>query len=319
MQTRRLGNSELGITRIGFGAWAIGGSWKFGWGAQDDTDSIAAIHEALEAGVNWIDTAAIYGLGHSEEVVARALADWSGERPYVFTKCSMRWDTSGEVTRSLKAASVRDEVEQSLKRLQTETIDLYQIHWPNPDNEIEEGWAELAKLKAEGKLRCIGVSNFNVAQLERARAIAPVTSLQPPYSLLERGIEADVLPYCGEHEIGVIGYSPMESGLLTGTMTRERIAGLPADDWRRNNRDFKEPALTSNLELVEVIKKISDRHGCSAGEVAIAWALLHPAITGVIVGLRKAGQAAGVLGGADLVLSGQDIAEIDGFFAARRV
>ena len=314
MEKRRLGNSNFEITTLGFGAWAIGGPWQFGWGEQDDSDSIAAIHEGLEAGMNWIDTAAVYGLGHSEEVVARAVREWSGDKPYLFTKCERAWGDDRVVTPSLKAASVRRECESSLKRLGVEAIDLLQIHWPQPDEDIEEGWATLAALKDEGKIRYIGVSNFSVAQMERAMAIAPITSLQPPYSLLERGIEADVLPFCHKHNIGVIGYSPMESGLLTGTMTRERIASLPEGDWRRNNRDFKEPALTRNLELVELLKVIAARHNAAPGEVAIAWVLRHPAVTGAIVGLRRAGQAKGVVGGASLILSPDDLIEIENFF-----
>jgi aryl-alcohol dehydrogenase-like predicted oxidoreductase len=310
MEKRRLGNSGLDITVIGFGAWAIGGSWKFGWGAQDDDESVAAIHTALEAGVNWIDTAAVYGLGHSEEVVGRALAEWTGAKPYVFTKCSMRWHENGDIYRDLTAASVRAECENSLRRLKIDTIDLYQIHWPNPEDQIEEGWAEMAKLKEEGKIRWLGVSNFDVAQLKRVQAIAPVTALQPPYSIVERGIEAETLPYCQAQNIGVIGYSPMESGLLTGTMTRERIASLPADDWRHNNRDFKEPNLTRNLALVENLKRIGARHGKTAGEVAIAWTLGNPAVTGSIVGLRRPEQAIGTLGAAGFHLTDAEREEI---------
>ena len=316
MEKRRLGNSDFEITTLGFGAWAIGGPWQFGWGEQDDADSITAIHEGLDAGMNWIDTAAVYGLGHSEEVVARAIREWIGEKPYLFTKCERAWGDDRMVTPSLKGDSIRRECESSLRRLGVETIDLLQIHWPQPDEDIEEGWTTLAALKDEGKIRYIGVSNFSVAQMERAMAIAPITALQPPYSLLERGIEADVLPFCQRHNIGVIGYSPMESGLLTGTMTRERIASLPEGDWRRNNRDFKEPALTRNLQLVELLKVIAARHNASPGEVAIAWVLRHPAVTGAIVGLRRAGQAAGVVGGASLTLSQDDLAEIEGFFRA---
>lgn len=320
MEKRRLGNSDMDITPIGFGAWAIGGSgWKFGWGHQEDADSIAALHEALEAGVNWIDTAAVYGLGHSEEVVARGLSEWKGEKPYVFTKCERAWDKNGQIVPSLKADSIRRECEDSLRRLQTDVIDLYQIHWPQPDEDIEEGWTALAELQQAGKVRWIGVSNFNEEQLARAQAIAPITSLQPPYSLLERGIEAKVLPYCQENNIGVIGYSPMESGLLTGTMTRERIAALPEDDWRRNNRDFKEPALTPNLELVELLKQIAERNGRTPGEIAIAWTLRHPAVTGAIVGLRRPGQAAGVLGAMNYRLSAADLDEIEAFQKAHPV
>jgi len=320
MHVRQLGNSDLEITAIGFGAWAIGGGgWQFGWGPQDDADSIAAIHEALDAGVNWIDTAAVYGLGRSEEVVARALRErggsGNGSKPYVFTKCSMRWGDDRQIYRSLKAASVREECEASLRRLGVEAIDLYQIHWPNPDAEIEEGWTEMAKLQQEGKIRYLGASNFSAEQLARVQAIAPITALQPPYSLLERGIESDVLPYCAASGIGVIAYSPMESGLLTGTMTRERIAAFPEDDWRRGNRDYKEPKLTRNLELVELLREIGARHGRSPGEVAIAWVLRDPVVTGAIVGLRRPGQAAGVLGAADFRLPDSDLEEIERFQA----
>lgn len=317
MEQRRLGDSDLEITALGFGAWAIGGGdWQFGWGPQDDADSIAAIHEALDAGVNWIDTAAVYGLGRSEEVVARALQERQGTRPYLFTKCSMRWDANGELYRSLTADSVREEVEASLRRLKVDVIDLYQIHWPNPEAEIEEGWTTLARLQQEGKVRHLGVSNFNVEQMRRAQAIAPITALQPPYSLVERNIEAEILPFCQQNHIGVIVYSPMESGLLTGTMTRARIADFPADDWRRKNRDFQEPKLTRNLELVELLKNIGARHGRAAGEVALAWVLRHASITGAIVGLRRPGQAAGVLGAADFRLRGDETEEIEAFFAA---
>src|SRR5437773_11799862 len=288
MNTRQLGTSNLHITPIGFGAWAIGGGgWDFAWGAQDDRDSIAAIHEALDAGINWIDTAAVYGLGHSEEVVARAL-EGVRDRPYVFTKCSMVWDERREIGHSLKADSIRRECEASLRRLRVDAIDLYQIHWPDPDEEIEEGWATMAALQREGKVRNIGVSNFNVAQMKRAQAIAPITSLQPRYSLLHREIEEDILPFVSRENIGVIVYSPMASGLLTGAMTRERLANLPADDWRRHNPEFQEPKLSKNLALVERLRAIGARHGKSAGEVAIAWTLRNPAVTGAIVGARNA-------------------------------
>src|SRR6202022_935929 len=247
MQTRQLGNSDLNITRVGYGAWAIGGSgWQFAWGSQNDNDSIAAIHRALELGVNWIDTAAIYGLGHSEEVVGRALKNWRSSRPYVFTKCGLRGDAKGEVQKALNADSIRKEVENSLRRLSLDAIDLYQIHWPpDPDSgELEEGWSTLADLKREGKVRWIAVSNFNVDQLRRAEKIAPVTSLQPSYSLIHREVEEEILPYCLRKGIGVIVYSPMASGLLSGTMTRERAAKLTAEDWRSRNSDFTEPKLS---------------------------------------------------------------------------
>jgi aryl-alcohol dehydrogenase-like predicted oxidoreductase len=318
MQTRKLGNSDLRITPVGYGAWAIGGSgWQFGWGSQNDNDSIAAIHRSLELGVNWIDTAAVYGLGHSEEVVGRALKSWSGPLPYIFTKCGLRWDAKGNVRKVLNADSVEREVEDSLRRLSVDVIDLYQIHWPpDPDSaELEEGWSMLARLQRQGKVRWIGVSNFNVQQLRRAQAVAPVTSLQPQYSLLHREIEDQVLPYCLREGIGVIVYSPMASGLLTGAMTRERAAKLPKDDWRKNHPDFAEPNLSRNLALVERLQQIAGRHGRSAGEVAIAWTLHHPAVTGAIVGARNARQAEGVMRAGELRLADEEVNEIDHFFA----
>lgn len=318
METRQLGNSDLHITRVGFGAWAIGGSgWQFAWGSQNDDDSLAAIHRALEMGVNWIDTAAVYGLGHSEEVVARALKSWSGPRPYIFTKCGLRWDAQANVRKVLRADSIREEVEDSLRRLGVDVIDLYQIHWPpDPDStDLEEAWTTMADLKQEGKVRWIGVSNFNVQQLRRAQAIAPVTSLQPPYSLIHREVEKEILPYCLHEGIGVIVYSPMASGLLTGAMTPERIAKLPEDDWRKHHTDFTEPNLSRNLTLVERLKQIAQRHGRSAGEVATAWTLHNPAVTGAIVGARNAKQAEGVMRAGDLRLTDQEIQEIEGIVA----
>jgi aryl-alcohol dehydrogenase-like predicted oxidoreductase len=315
MHTKRLGNSDLFITPVGFGAWAIGGSgWEFAWGAQDDSDSMAAIHEALDAGINWIDTAAVYGTGHSEEVVARALGGMN-TRPYVFTKCSMVWNERREIGHSLKADSIRRECEASLRRLRVEAIDLYQIHWPDPDEDIEEGWATLAALKQEGKVRHIGVSNFNVAQMKRARAIAPITSIQPRYSLLHREIEDEILPFAARENIGVIAYSPMASGLLTGAMTAERVARLPADDWRKHHPDFQEPQLHRNLMLVRLLRTIGKRRGFTPAEAAVAWVLHNPAITGAIVGARRPGQVRGVVGAAEFRLSPREVAEIGGFFA----
>jgi aryl-alcohol dehydrogenase-like predicted oxidoreductase len=318
MQTRKLGNSDLHITRVGYGAWAIGGSgWQFAWGSQDDNESIAAIHRALELGVNWIDTAAVYGLGHSEEVVGRALKEWRGSRPYVFTKCGLRGDANGEVQKVLTAHSIRREIEDSLRRLSVDVIDLYQIHWPpDPDSpELEKGWSTLADLKREGKARWIGVSNFNVQQLRRAQTIAPVTSLQPRYSLVHREIEDEILPYCLSEGIGVIVYSPMASGLLTGAMTRERAARLPRDDWRRGHPDFTEPQLSRNLALVDRLQEIARRHNRSTGEVAIAWTLHHPAVTGAIVGARNAQQAEGVMRAGELRLTDKEVTEIETFVA----
>src|SRR5580700_10633301 len=316
MQTRKLGNSSLQISPVGYGAWAIGGAgWQFGWGSQDDNDSISAIHRSLELGVNWIDTAAVYGLGHSEEVVARALKSWPGPRPYVFTKCGLRWDAQGNVQKVLTSGSIRREIEDSLRRLSVEVIDLYQIHWPpDPDSPaLEEGWSTLADLKREGKVRWIGVSNFDVQQLRRAQAIAPVTSLQPPYSLLHREIEDEILPYCQRNGIGVIVYSPMASGLLTGSMTRERAATLPKDDWRRGHPDFAEPNLSFNLALVALLRTIAKRHNRSVGEVAIAWTLHHPAVTGAIVGARNAQQSEGVMRAGELRLADEELNEINTF------
>jgi aryl-alcohol dehydrogenase-like predicted oxidoreductase len=316
MQTRKLGNSDLQITPIGCGAWAIGGSgWQFAWGSQDDNDSIAAIHRSLELGVNWIDTAAVYGLGHSEEVVGRALKTWRGARPYVFTKCGLRWDANGNVRKVLSADSIRREVEDSLRRLSVDVIDLYQIHWPpDPDSaELEEGWSKLAQLQRQGKVRWIGVSNFDVQQLRRVQTIAPVTSLQPRYSLVHREIEDQVLPCCLQEGIGVIVYSPMVSGLLTGAMTRERAAKLPKDDWRKNHPDFTEPALSRNLAVVERLREMARQHNRSTGEVAIAWTLHNPAVTGAIVGARNARQAEGVMRAGELRLTDEEVNEIETF------
>jgi aryl-alcohol dehydrogenase-like predicted oxidoreductase len=313
MKTKQLGNSDLFITSVGYGSWAIGGSgWQFAWGKQNDDDSVAAIHRALDLGVNWIDTAAVYGLGHSEEVVARALASYPGPRPYVFTKCGLRWDAQGQTRRELKAASIRQECEDSLRRLKVDTLDLYQIHWPVEDvNELEEGWSTMAALQREGKARWIGVSNFNVEQMKRAQAIAPITSLQPPYSLVHPDVETGILPFCEREDIGVIVYSPMASGLLTGAMTRERIARLPDDDWRKHDPDYNEPRLSANLALVERLRVVGDRRGYSPGAVAVAWTLLHPAVTGAIVGARRPEQVDEVIAAGAIHLDRSDLKEIE--------
>jgi aryl-alcohol dehydrogenase-like predicted oxidoreductase len=313
METRQLGASDMKITPIGLGTWAIGGgNWDFGWGAQDDDASTATIQRAIDMGVNWVDTAAVYGLGHSEEVVGRALKAISPEqRPYIFTKCSLVWNEQRVVGNSLKKDSVKREAEASLRRLQVEAIDLYQIHWPNPESEIEEGWAAMAELQREGKIRYLGVSNFSVEQMRRAQKIAPITSLQPPYSLVDREIERDVLPFCRDNQIGVIAYSPMASGLLSGKMSRERISAMPKDDWRRRSEMFNEPQLSRNLDLVEKLREIGERHGRTAGEVAIAWTLRQPEVTGAIVGARQPEQLGGVIGAATFRLSAEELAEID--------
>ena len=314
MKTKQLENSDLFITPVGFGAWAIGGAgWEFAWGEQDDKASIAAIHRALELGVNWIDTAAVYGMGRSEEVVARALKTWPGKRPYVFTKCGLRWDEHGKVHHVLKADSIRRECEDSLRRLRVETIDLYQAHWPVDDMaELEEGWTAMAQLQREGKVRWIGVSNFNTEQMRRAQSIAPITSLQPPYSLIRRDVEEEILPFCRREGIGVIVYSPMASGLLTGAMTRERAASLPAGDWRSRNPEFQEPKLSRNLALVGRLREVGGRHERSPGQVAIAWTLRHPAVTGAIVGARSARQVEEIMAGAAFSLTPQEIVDIEG-------
>jgi aryl-alcohol dehydrogenase-like predicted oxidoreductase len=316
MQKRKLGASDLEITPIGVGAWAMGGGgWQFAWGAQDDDESVSAIHAALDQGINWIDTAAIYGLGHSEEVVGRAVAGRT-EKPLVFTKCGIVWNEKRENRRTIEPESIRKEVELSLRRLKVDAIDLYQIHWPEPDKLVEAAWTTMAQLQQEGKVRHIGVSNFNVDQLRRAQAIAPVTSLQPPYSIVSPEIEKEILPYALANDIGVIIYSPMKSGLLSGAMTRERIAAMPADDFRQRTPNFKEPLLSRNLELAELLRSIGKRHGRTAGEVAIAWTLRHPAVTGAIVGMRSARQVDGVIGAADFRLSAEEIEEIERFMAA---
>ncbi len=321
MEKKRLGNSDMEITPIGVGAWAMGGGgWAFAWGPQDDRQSIAAIHAMLDRGVNWIDTAAVYGLGHSEEIVAQALAGRTN-RPYVFTKCERVWDDKGQITGSLKADSIRRECENSLRRLKVDAIDLYQIHWPEPEPDIEEGWSAMTKLKEEGKVRWIGVSNFKVEHMERCRKIAPITSLQPPYSAISPEVENETLPYCQRNGIGVIVYSPMKSGLLTGKMTKARVAAFPQDDFRRRALAFQEPQLSRNLELAELMRRIGARHGRTPGEAAIAWVLRNPAVTAAIVGVRSAEQVEGVIGALDFRLSPDEIAEIDiwrrGAMAAR--
>jgi len=314
MQTRKLGQSDLEITPMGFGAWAIGGGgWAFAWGPQDDNDSTATIHEALDLGINWIDTAPVYGLGHSELVVGKAIKDLK-TKPLIFTKCARVWDDHRQIGKCLGKASIRRECEASLKRLGVEVIDLYQIHWPEPVEDIDEGWETMVRLKEEGKVRWIGVSNFSAAQMAQISRFGPITSLQPPYSIVRRDIEPDILPYCQTNHIGVLVYSPMQSGLLTGAWTKERLDALPADDWRREkNRHFQEPLFTRNLRLVEVLDEIGKPHKKSPGEVAIAWTLGHPAVTAAIVGARKPGQLKDLIGAAQWRLSESEIGRIEKF------
>ena len=312
LKTAALGQTGLEITRVGFGAWAIGGGgYDWGWGSQDDEDSIAAIHHAVERGVNWIDTAAQYGFGHSEEVVGRALAGLE-RRPYVFTKGGQPEGPERTTIQTLRRDSLLREVEGSLERLGVEAIDLYQIHWPIPDEEIEEGWSTFAELKEQGLVRHIGVSNFDVKQLQRAQAIAPVETLQPQYSLIDRVVEDETLPFAEREGIGVIVYSPMASGLLSGGMTRERIDSLPKDDWRRRSERYREPQLTRNLELVARLGVVAARRGSTPGAVAVAWALRNPAVDGAIAGFRRPDQVDPIVVAANLELDDDDLATIEG-------
>lgn len=318
MKTRQFGNTDMQITPIGLGTWAIGGgNWVFGWGEQDDTSSVAAIKRGIDLGINWIDTAPAYGLGHAEEIVAAALKG-RVDRPYIFTKCSCVWN-QGERTihGNLKAESIRREVEGSLRRLQVETIDLYQMHWPDPEADIEEGWQTMARLQEEGKVRYIGVSNFNVSQLRRIMAIAPVSSLQPPYSLINRGVEKEILPFCQQNNIAVIVYSPMQSGLLTGQMTRERVAQMPDDDWRKHDEEFQEPRLSRNLALTDKLREIAMLYQRTPAEAAVAWTLQNPAVTAAIVGARHPHQVDTIVGAAEFRLNERELGEIDDFFKAR--
>jgi aryl-alcohol dehydrogenase-like predicted oxidoreductase len=310
LQTTQLGDTGLEITRVGFGAWAIGGGgWEFGWGPQEDEESIATIHHALERGVNWIDTAAAYGFGRSERVVGRALAGLA-ERPYVFTKASLIEGPGRRVVHSLRRDSILREAEASLDRLGIDAIDLYQLHWPIPEADIEEGWSALAELKEQGVVRHIGVSNFDVEQLRRIRSIAPVETLQPQYSLVEREAEDELLPFAEREGTGVIVYSPMGSGLLTGGMTRERIEGLPDDDWRKRDPRFREPQLTRHLALVDRLRAVADRHGTTPGAVAVAWTLRNPAVDGAIVGFRRPDQVDPILAAAGLELGDDEAIQI---------
>ena len=311
LKTSKLGDTGMEITRVGFGAWAIGGGgWESGWGPQQDGESIGAIHRALELGVNWIDTAAAYGFGRSEEIVGQALRGVS-ERPYVFTKCSLLDDGTRHIRHVLKRDSILREAEASLRRLGIDAIDLYQIHWPNPEEDIEEGWSALAELKEQGLVRHIGVSNFSTAQLRRIGAIAPVETLQPPYSLIDRDGEQTVLPYAEHEGIGVIVYSPMGSGLLTGGITRERIAAMPGDDWRKTDPQFTEPLLSEHLALAGRLRVVADRHETTPGAVAVAWTLRNPAVDGAITGFRRADQVDPILAAANLDMTDQDVSEIE--------
>ena len=314
-----LGNSDLQLTAVGLGAWAIGGGdWQYAWGPQEDSDSIQAIHCALDSGINWIDTAAVYGLGHSEEVVGRALKS-SSHKPYIFTKCSRLWNPDGTIYSSLSPDSLAAELEGSLHRLGVETIDLYQIHWPQPDEEIEAAWEAMERFREQGKVRWIGVSNYSVEQMKRIQKIAPITSLQPPYSMLRRAIETEILPFTLANNIGVINYSPMLSGMLTGKMTAERAVSLPANDWRRKNIEFSEPRLSRNMRLVELLREIGSAHSVTPGVVAVAWTLHHPAITAAIVGGRSGKQVEETAAALDFRLSQDEYERIVAFLDANQV
>jgi aryl-alcohol dehydrogenase-like predicted oxidoreductase len=315
LPTRRLGRSDLDVTTVGFGAWAIGGAgWAFGWGDQDDDASVAAIHRAVEHGVNWVDTAAVYGLGHSEEVVARALRDLpESDRPHVFTKCGLVWDDSNpsaDPRRRLAPDSIRQECEASLRRLGIERIDLYQVHWPDPDTPVEDSWATMLELIDEGKVRCGGVSNFDVSLLERCEALGHVGSLQPPFSMINRSAGGDVIPWCAAHNTGVIVYSPMQSGLLTGRFTAERARSLGEDDWRAQGSEFTEPRLSRNLALQDALRPVAHRHGTTPAAVAVAWTLAWPGVTAAIVGARSPEQVDGWIDAAGLKLTGDDLEEL---------
>lgn len=311
MKTRKLGWTDLNLSTIGLGTWAMGGGgWKFSWGPQDDSESISAIQHAVELGINWIDTAAVYGLGHSEEIVGKAIKGLR-DKPIIATKCERVWDKDGNIFGRLKKESIHSEVEESLKRLKIEVIDLYQIHWPEPDEDIEEAWTALGDLIKEGKIRYAGMSNFNLEQLKRIQPIHPVASFQPPYSMLERGIEKELLEYCSENNIGVIVYSPMQKGLLTGKFTRERVQNLPEDDHRRRDPRFQEPELSANFKLVEELRLLAEKSGRTVAQLAIAWVLRRPEVTAAIVGARRPSQIEETVVAGDWTLSKEQIAAID--------
>ena len=316
MRTRRLGNTDLELTVVGLGTWAIGGPWQYGWGPQDENEAITAILKAIDLGVNWIDTAAIYGCGHSEELVGRALKQ-TKVKPIIATKCSLLWNDKREKIGCLKAESIRKECEESLKRLGVEVIDLYQMHWPDPEKDIEEGWEEMARLQKQGKIRYIGVCNYNTAQLDRIRKIAPVASLQPPYSMIRRGVEAELLPYCAKNNIGVVAYSPMQRGLLTGKFSKKYLATLAPDDHRLKSGDYQEPEFSATLALVDKLRPIAERNKRTLAQLAIAWVLRRPEVTAAIVGARKPSQIDETAPAGDWILAKTDIAEIEKLLAER--
>jgi aryl-alcohol dehydrogenase-like predicted oxidoreductase len=312
MKKRMLGKNGPELTVIGLGAWAIGGSWEFGWGPVDDKESVKTIHRALDFGINWIDTAAVYGLGHSEEIVGQALRGIRDE-VFIATKCGMVWDDKGTVTKSLRPESIRREVEASLRRLKTDHIDLYQFHWPDPETPVEDSWKTMAELVKEGKVHTIGVCNFSVAELERCRAIAPIQSLQPPYNMLRRQVEDELLPYCQSQGIGVVAYSPMASGLLTGTFNPDNLA---PDDWRKKNARFNEESRSKVTSLINRLKPIADRYSIGIGGLAIAWVLRNSVVTSAIVGARKQWQIEETVGASEIELSSSDLRAIESYLAS---
>jgi aryl-alcohol dehydrogenase-like predicted oxidoreductase len=316
MGTRKLGNTDLKLTAVGLGTWAIGGPWQFGWGPQDDTEAIAAILKAIDLGVNWIDTAAIYGCGHSEQLVGKALKQTTA-KPIIATKCGLLWNEKREKINSLKKETLRKECDDSLKRLGIETIDLYQMHWPDPESDIEYGWEEMARLQKQGKVRYIGVCNYNTAQLDRIRKIAPVASLQPPYSMIRREVENDLLGYCAKNNIGVITYSPMQRGLLTGKFNKNRLAELAPDDHRLKSGDYQEPEFSATLALVDKLRPIAERNKRTVAQLAIAWVLRRPEVTAAIVGARRPSQIEETAPAGNWKLSKNDIAEIEKLLAER--
>jgi len=316
MQTRKLGNSDLNLTAVGLGTWAIGGPWQFGWGPQDDNEAIAAIVKAIDLSINWIDTAPIYGCGHSEELVGIALKQIKA-KPIIATKCSLLWNEKREKVGCLKAQSIRKECEDSLKRLGVGVIDLYQMHWPDPEADLEEGWGEMARLQKQGKVRFIGVCNYNVSQLDRIRKVAPVTSLQPPYSMIKRDIEKELLGYCEKHNIGVVAYSPMQRGMLTGKFNKQYLKTLVPDDHRLRMPEFTEPAFSANIELVEKLKQIAERNNKTVAQLAIAWVLRRLEVTAAIVGARKPTQIEETAFAGEWKLSKADIDEIENLLAER--
>jgi aryl-alcohol dehydrogenase-like predicted oxidoreductase len=317
MQKRKLGYSDLELTTVGLGTWAIGGPWHFGWGPQDDGEAIGAILTAMEKGINWIDTAPIYGCGHSEELVGKALRQTQA-RPFIATKCGLLWNEKRQKVNCLKAKSIRQECHDSLKRLGAEVIDLYQMHWGEPDEDIEEAWEEMAKLAREGKVRYIGVSNFSVDQVRRMQKVAPVASLQPAYNMLHREVEDELLGYCAQNDIGVVVYSPMDRGLLTGKFSQERLAGLPLDDHRRRKPDFQEPEFTATLEFVERLRPVAERSGMTLAQLAISWVLRRSEVTAAIVGARRPDQIAETYKASGLELGDEDTKEIEQLLIERK-